>query len=104
MTVMLTVPADNAGQLSRRAAALLRESEWFVHCTGEADLSALHVVLRAGAVVSVEGVGSVHSGKYLVWSVRHVIDQKSHKMRFVLVRNAVGPAPSGARGLLGGLL
>jgi phage protein D len=104
MTVMLTAPADDAGQLSRRAAALLRESEWFVRCTGEADLSALHVVLRAGAVVTIEGAGSVHSGKYLVWSVRHVIDQKSHKMRFVLVRNAVGPAPSGASGLLGGLL
>jgi hypothetical protein len=104
MTVMLTAPADDAGQLSRRAQALLRESEWFVRCTGEADLSSLHVVLRAGSVVSIEGMGSVHSGKYFVWSVRHVIDQQMHKMHFVLVRNAVGSAPSSGRGRLGGLL
>jgi hypothetical protein len=104
MTVRLTVPADDAGQLSSRAAALLRESQWFVRCTGEADLSALHVVFRTGAVVSIEGVGSVHSGKYFVWSVRHVIDQQHHKMNFVLVRNAVGPSPSGGGPGLGGLL
>ncbi len=103
MTVILTAPADDAGQLKRRAEALLRESGWFVRCSGEVDLSALHVVLRAGALVSVEGVGNVHSGKYLVWSVRHAIDQQAHKMNFVLVRNALGPEPSGAGGL-GGLL
>jgi phage protein D len=105
MTVTLTTPADDAGQLNRRAQALLRESEWFVRCFGEADLSAIRVVFRAGATVTVEGVGSVHSGKYFVWSVRHAIDAQAHKMQFVLVRNALGPAPSGgAGGLLGGLL
>jgi phage protein D len=104
MTVVLTAPADDAGQLTRRAQALLRESAWFVRCTGEADLSAIHVVFRAGAVVTVEGVGSVHSGKYFVWSVRHAIDQQMHKMTFVLVRNAIGPAPGVAGGLAGGLL
>lgn len=103
MTVVLTAPADDAGQLNRRAQALLRESAWFVRCSGEADLSALRVVFRAGAVVTVDGCGSVHSGKYLIWSVRHAIDQQAHKMRFVLVRNAVGPAPAGGGGL-GGLL
>jgi hypothetical protein len=104
MTVMLTAPADDAGQLIRRAQALLRESEWFVRCTGDADLAALHMVFRPGLVLSVEGAGSVHSGKYFVWSVRHSIDQQAHKMNFVLVRNAVGLAPSGAGGALGGLL
>lgn len=104
MTVILTAPADDAGQLNRRAQALLRESEWFVRCTGEADLSALHVLFRAGAAVSVDGVGRVHSGQYFVWSVRHAIDQQTHRMSFVLVRNALGPAPSAAGGLPGGLL
>jgi Phage tail baseplate hub (GPD) len=105
MTVRLTVPADDAGQLSRRAAALLRDADWFVRCSGECNLSAVHVVFRPGSAVNVEGVGSVHSGKYLVWSVRHVIDQHAHKMNFTLVRNAVGAAPSnGAASLLGGLL
>lgn len=105
MTVMLTAPADDAGQLQRRARALLVESEWFVRCSGEADLSAVRTVLRAGLTVTIEGVGSVHSGKYVVWSVRHVLDQQAHKMHFVLVRNAVGPLPAGeGGGLLGGLL
>jgi phage protein D len=104
MTVMLTAPADDAGQLTRRAQALLRESEWFVRCTGEADMAALHMVFRPDLVVSIEGSGSVHSGKYFVWSVRHVIDQQTHKMNFVLVRNAIGPKPSGTGGALGGLL
>jgi hypothetical protein len=45
----------------------------------------------------------VHSGKYFVWSIRHTITQDTHRMRFVLTRNAVGPAPP-AEGGLGGLL
>ena len=100
MQVILTAPADDAGQLQRRAQALLGESQWFVRCTGEADLASLHVLLRAGAIARVETAGSVHSGKYLVWSVRHSISPESHKMNFHMVRNAAGPQPAGS---LGGL-
>jgi phage protein D len=104
MTVVLTTPADDAGQLQARAQAVLRESQWFARATGEADIASLHKLLRAGDIATVETVGSVHSGKYLVWSVRHVIGQEAHKMNFQLVRNAMGAAPSSAGGLLGGLL
>jgi len=103
MTVFVTAPVDDAGELSLRAASLLRESGWFVRCEGEADIARLGVVLRAGMIVSVVGVGPLHSGSYLVWSVRHMITQQGYKMKFVLVRNAVGPAPSGAPGGLAGL-
>jgi phage protein D len=103
MTALLTAPVDDAGELSLRAQALLREAGWFVRCEGEADVARLKMVLRAGAVVALAGVGSLHSGNYLVWSVRHTITQDSHKMRFTLVRNAMGPEPSGG-GLSGGLL
>lgn len=103
MTVLLTAPVDDAGELSTRAQALLRDSGWFVRCHGEADVARLNSVLRAGSVVELTGIGSVHSGKYLVWSVRHIITQDSHRMKFSLMRNAVGPEPSGAGGLLGGL-
>lgn len=63
------------------------------------------MVLRAGDIVSIEGIGAVNSGNYYVWSVRHMITAGSHKMRFRLVRNAVGTAPGGGglAGLLGGL-
>src|SRR5262249_37288009 len=105
MSVLLTAPVDDAGELTMRAKSLLREAGWFLRCEGEADLARLQGVLRVGTVVQVEGVGSLHSGKYFVWSVRHTITAQSHRMKFVLVRNAMGPPPSAAGGgLLGGLL
>ena len=103
MTVLVSAPVDSAGELSLRARSLLRESGWFVRCEGEADIARLGVVLRAGAVVSVVGIGAIHSGSYLVWSVRHTITPDAHKMKFVLVRNAVGPALNGGAGGLAGL-
>jgi hypothetical protein len=99
---LLTTPVDDAGELAHRARAMLADAGWFARCEGETDLARLKKVLRAGTVVLVEGIGSVHSGKYFVWSVRHSITSDGHRMRFVLVRNAVGPAPEG--GALGGLL
>ena len=101
MTVMLAAPVDDAGELSLRAQALLRESLWFVKCQGEADLSRLGIVLRAGMIVSLSGAGTLHSGNYLVWSVRHAIKPDSYTMKFVLVRDAVGAAASGGSGLSG---
>lgn len=99
MKVLLTTTVDDAGELRQRARALLRESQFFVRCTGEVDVGALGAVLRVGTVVRLDGVGSLHSGKYLVWSVRHSLTENSHRMGFELVRNAVGPAPSGRGGL-----
>ena len=98
MTTILTSPADDDEALRARAAALLREAGWFVRLTGEVDAAALHGVLRVGGPVGLAGVGSVHSGNYLVWSVHHRLDDQSHKMKFVLVRNAVGPAPAAVTG------
>jgi len=103
MTVLLTAPVNDAGELQLRAKSLLREAGWFVRCEGEADVSRLNGVLRVGTVVQIEGVGSLNSGKYYVWSVRHRLTADAHKMKFTLVRNAVGPAPTGG-GLFGGLL
>jgi len=94
---------DDGGELTLRAKALLIESSWFVRCEGETDLGKLGTVLRVGQIIQIAGIGSVHSGKYYVWSVRHTITQDAHKMRFVLVRNAVGDPPAGGSGL-GGLL
>ncbi len=103
MTVLLTAPVDDAGELALRAQSVLRDSNWFVRCESEADVERLGAVLRAGMVVSLNGIGAVHSGNYLVWSVRHRITQQAHTMKFTLVRNAVGNAPSGGGGLAGAL-
>lgn len=101
MTVMLAAPVDGADELTLRAQAVLRESDWFVRCEGEADLERLGTVLRAGMLVALDGIGAVHSGTYLVWSVRHHITQQAHSMKFTLVRNALGTPPSGGGGLAG---
>jgi phage protein D len=103
MTVYLSAPVDDGGELTLRAQSLLRDAGWFVRCEGQSDITRLGVVLRAGAIVTVAGIGPLHSGSYLVWSVRHTITPDAYKMTFVLVRNAVGPAPSGGAGGLAGL-
>jgi phage protein D len=92
---MLAAPVDDAGELTLRAKAFLRDAGWFVRCEGETDVGRLGSVLRAGTVVSVERAGSLYSGKYFVWSVRHTLTRDAHKMRFTLMRNALGPAASG---------
>jgi phage protein D len=95
MQVILTAPVDDAGELQLRAEALLRDALWFVRCEGDADLERLGVILRAGMIVAISGLGALYSGNYLVWSVRHIIKPDSHVMKFVLVRNAVGKAAAG---------
>lgn len=105
-SVLLAAPADSSDELTLRAQGILEDANWFARCEGETDIARLQQVLRVGSIVAVEGIGSINSGNYLVWSVRHTIGADSHKMRFVLVRNAMGPAPSasgGLTGLLGGL-
>jgi hypothetical protein len=104
MTVMLTAPVDDAQELTLRAESVLREAGWFVRCEGQADVSRLNAILRVGTVVQVSGAGALNSGSYFVWSVRHTIDKQAHKMKFVLVRNAVGSPPSGGGGSLLGAL
>lgn len=88
-TVILTAAADTA-ELPARTAGLLRESDWFVRCEGTTDVNVLKRVLRVGQVVEIEGCGSLLSGKYLVWSVRHTFTTLAHTMAFALVRNALG--------------
>jgi hypothetical protein len=90
-SVILTAAADTA-ELPGRAAGLLREAGWFARCEGTADVNVLKQVLRVGTVVTVQGCGSLLSGPYLVWSVRHSITTQAHAMAFTLVRNAMGPA------------
>lgn len=103
MTVILTAPVDAGEELTMRSRALLRESGWFVTCEAEAEAARVGAILRVGDMVSLDGCGSVHSGDYLVWRVRHTLNRQSHRMRFTLRRNAVGGSASGAVGALGSL-
>ena len=90
-TLLLTAPAD-LPELSQRTAAVLAESGFFARCTGEADADRIGTILRVGDIVTIEGAGSIQSGDWLVWTVRHTFSLDSWKMAFTLVRNAMGPA------------
>lgn len=93
-TLVLTATAD-APELTRRSAATLRETGWFVSCRGETTVDRLGAMLRAGSVVAVEGAGSLHSGNWFVWDVRTSIAVDLVTLRFTLLRNAIGSAPAG---------
>jgi hypothetical protein len=101
VTALLTTPAADSGTITQRANALLREAGWFVRCQGATDAALLGSILRVGQVVALGAAGAIHSGNYLVWSVRHRITAEKHEMHFVLMRNAMGkpPAASPAGGL-----
>jgi hypothetical protein len=71
---------------------VLIDGGFFARCEGEADLSRLGAVLRVGQIVAVAGAGAMSSGNWLVWTVHHELRADGHRMRFVLVRNAVGSA------------
>jgi hypothetical protein len=93
-TALLTTAADPA-ELPHRAAGLLRETGWLVRCEGTVDAERIGTVLRVGTVATIEGAGTLHSGNWFVWSVRHVITQDAYRMHFTFVRNAMGPAAPG---------
>jgi hypothetical protein len=95
VTALLTTAVDDAGTLTDRARAVLREAGWFVSCRGTADAGRVGSILRAGNIVAIAAAGALHSGNYLVWSVRHTITSEAHKMAFRLVRNAIGTPPPG---------
>jgi phage protein D len=101
VTSLLTTTVDDGQELTERAQSVLREAGWFVRCQGTADVGRVGSILRAGTVVQLDAAGSLHSGKYFVWSVRHKITSEKHTMDFVLMRNAVGTPPDA--GPLGGL-
>jgi hypothetical protein len=81
---------------------VLAESGFFTRCTGDVAADRIGVILRVGDVVTIAGAGSIHSGNWLVWNVRHKFSLQAWTMSFTLVRNAMGPASAG--GTLSSLL
>jgi hypothetical protein len=102
VTSLLTPTVNDGEELTLRSQSVLIEAGWFVRCTGSTDVNRLGSILRAGTIAQINAAGSLHSGKYFVWSVRHKITLEKHIMDFVMVRNAVGSPPS-AGALPGGL-
>ena len=102
VTSLLTATVNDGQELTLRSQSVLIEAGWFVRCTGSTDVNRLGSILRAGTIAQLDSAGSMHSGKYFVWSVRHKITMEKHTMDFVMLRNAVG-APASPGLLPGGL-
>lgn len=82
-----SVPVDDAGDLNARGEAALIDHGWFVEARLQARASRLKDVIRAHTVVNLIGLGSRHSGHYLVAKVVHHIDADDHLMTVDLIRN-----------------
>jgi len=94
-SVALTTNADDAGELLLRSASLVREASFFAKCNGTVDLDVVGRVMRVGTLAAINGAGTLNSGNYLIWNVRHSIKPQRYTLGFGLVRNAVGTPPGG---------
>ena len=89
-SVRVVAPGDDSAMVQARARGAAFEAEWFVQVSLETTLAALGTAVRAHDVVEIQGLGSLHSGRYFVSAVRHLIDATAHRMSVELVRNAWG--------------
>ena len=84
----LTVAAgDDAATLSGPANEVLTEAELFVRARATTTCDRVGQVLHAHSLVKLDGLGTRHSGTWLVASARHLIDAVSHRMELTFVRN-----------------
>lgn len=89
-SILVTAPSDEVSALTASSESVLCEAQWFIRARCVTEFTALGGVVRAGELVTVRGLGSRHSGVYLVESVRHTIDDTAHTLELGLVRNAWG--------------
>jgi hypothetical protein len=96
VSTQIAPPTDNAGALERRKKALLAESQWFISATCKTTTDKLCGLLRYHTLVSVQGLGTRHSGNYYITAVRHSIDPSAHTMDVEMARNAWGSQAAGS--------
>lgn len=91
-----TIKPAGAGSSADRASeakAIVADDSWFITATASANAFKLPGIVQPHEIVSVEGTGFAHSGKYQVSKVLHVINGWGHLMDITLRRNAL---PGGA--------
>jgi phage protein D len=89
-SVHVVAPVDDSGDLHARGEGALIESGWFIRAACQTSVNAMKAIVRANTLLNLRGVGKLHSGKYYVASVRHVIDSSAHMMEIELIRNGWG--------------
>lgn len=84
----LTLAAgDDAGTLSGPAGDALTLADLFVRARAATTYPRAGRVLHAHTLVDLDGLGTRHSGPWLVASVRHLVDAVSHRMECTFLRN-----------------
>ncbi|MFI0848335.1 hypothetical protein [Mesorhizobium sp. IMUNJ 23232] len=93
--VKRTISEPGAGTAEDRRAeqeAVLTEEGWFITAKVSTSSHLLPGILSSHQIVSVEGSGFLHAGKYQVAKVVHVINAWGHLMDATLRRNALPEA------------
>jgi phage protein D len=89
-TSRVVAPSDDSADVTARAEGAAFEAEWFVQANLETTLASARNVIRSHELIELTGLGSRHSGHWLVLGVRHTIEATGHRMQVDLVRNAWG--------------
>ena len=98
MTVLLATAVDSAGDLTQRAQGRAARGRLVRHAARPRRMSSGWASCCAPACWStLAGIGALHSGTWIVWTVRHRLTEEKHIMHFTLLRNAVGAPPTGRR-------
>ncbi len=86
-TALALAPGDDAAAMTGTGDSLLMDADLFVTATATTNLSRVGQPLHAHTVVKLDGLGSRHSGTWLVSQVRHLIDATTHRMECTFLRN-----------------
>jgi hypothetical protein len=83
----IAVGAGNAEANSRRAESALSDQGWYVTARASSSLHMLHQVVEPHTIVTVTGLGPLHSMPFQVSKVTHVITSAAHMMDMELRAN-----------------
>ncbi len=89
-TQHLYAPVDDAANLQARAESALIDEGWFIRARCETTAKLLGGVVKPTDLVKLRGLGSRHSGLYMVAATHHVINVDAHTLKIELCRNAWG--------------
>lgn len=99
---------ETVEERTARAQALVNEHAFKLRGSGEIDGSLYGHVLKVGATVTIDGVGSRYGGLYYVDKVAHAFNSEGYTQTFEVMRNATGESdgpsnPLAAASALSGL-
>jgi hypothetical protein len=81
--------AGSAADQTSQSDSTLADEGWFVTASASTSAHLLPGVIQSHDIIAVEGHGFVHSGRYHVSKVVHVVNNWGHLMDLTLRRNAL---------------